>query len=165
MSMDVKYLGFTASDYFAALAPSDERLQAFELYSGVASIHKAAVRAGKTSTTFDNEADKRQDMLIQESFQMALNNVLRIEKDGLFTCAQMQQLHHCMRGKPLEVGSQQLHGRPESGVRSGRQRHRNGNSFLASGRTHARSPMRAGEPSVLQDLEVPYFEGSARVFA
>ena len=53
MSMDVTYLGFTASDYFQALAPSGERLQVFELYSGVASIHKAAVRVGKTSTAFD----------------------------------------------------------------------------------------------------------------
>ena len=90
MSMDhqdVKYFGFTASDYFTSPAPSGERLQVFELYSGVASIHKAAVRAGKTSATFDHEADKRQDMLTKEGFQMALNCVLRIEKDGLFTCA------------------------------------------------------------------------------
>ena len=68
-------------------APSGERLQVFELYSGVASIHKAAVRVGKTSTTFDKEADKRQDVLTKEGFQMALNSVLRIENDGLFTCA------------------------------------------------------------------------------
>ena len=85
--MDVKYLGLTASDYFEAPAPSGERLQVFELYSGVASIHKAAVRVGKTSTTFDKEADKRQDVLTKEGFQMALNSVLRIENDGLFTCA------------------------------------------------------------------------------
>ena len=81
--MDVKYLGLTASDYFEAPAPSGERLQVFELYSGVASIHKAAVRVGKTSTTFDKEADKRQDVLTKEGFQMALNSVLRIENDGL----------------------------------------------------------------------------------
>ena len=48
---------------------------------------KAAVKVGKTSTTFDKEADKRQDVLTKEGFQMALNSVLRIENDGLFTCA------------------------------------------------------------------------------
>ena len=112
--MDVKYLGLTASDYFAAPAPSDERLQVFELYSGVASIHKAAVRVGKTSTTFDKEANKRrQDVLTKEGFQMALNSVLRIENDGLFTCAPKCGIFitACAANhKRTESRSQQLHG-------------------------------------------------------
>ena len=87
MSMDVTYLGLRASDYFTAPAPSGERLEVFELYSGVASIHKAAVQAGKTSATFDNEGDKRQDVLTKEGFQMALHSVLRIVRGGLLTCA------------------------------------------------------------------------------
>ena len=60
--MDVKYLGLTASDYFEAPAQSSERLQVFELYSGVASIHKAAVRVGKASTTFDNETNRNDEL-------------------------------------------------------------------------------------------------------
>jgi len=87
MSMDVTYLGLRASDYFTAPAPSGERLEVFELYSGVASIHKAAVQAGKISATFDNEGDKRQDVLTKEGFQMALHSVLRIVRGGLLTCA------------------------------------------------------------------------------
>ena len=87
MSMDVTYLGLRASDFFTAPAPSGERLDVFELYSDVASIRKAAVQAGKTSATFDNEGDKRQDVLTKEGFQMALHSVLRIVRGGLLTCA------------------------------------------------------------------------------
>ena len=94
-------------------APSGQRLQVFELYSGVASIHKASVRLGKTSTTFDKEADKRQDVLTKEGFQMALNSVLRIENDGLFTCAPKcgSFITACAANhKRTESRSQQLHG-------------------------------------------------------
>ena len=68
--MDVQYLGFSAAAYFNAAAPIGERLQVFELFSGVSSIHKAAVRAGFARTTFDKEANACEDILTVEGFQI-----------------------------------------------------------------------------------------------